>query len=430
MKTSMAHQKNYTSLQKRVILSASIGTILEWYDFAIYAFLAAVFAKLFFQNLAPTVALMFSYGVFAIGYIARPIGAMLFGHLGDTQGRQKSLSITLLLMAGATFGIGLLPSYETAGIAAPILLVVLRLLQGIAIGGESFGSVCFTIESIPPKRTGFYSALVWSSSSTGMLLASVVVFITFVLFQGSSLYTFGWRLPFLLAALGGVIGSYVRYKTSETPIFQCLVRDKLVAKFPLKTIFLSHKSLVAQLFGLYLLSALITYIAFIFMPVYFSEVLGHSRVNANAVNTVMLISVVVLFIFFGFLSDKIGRKPIMLTAACGFAILSYPLYCFISHGNIVALILAQAVFTLLSAGFQGPLMALTIDLIPVNIRYSLGSLSYNLAYSIFGGTVPLVAMFLITKTHNVAIPGLYLAAGAVVAILSLLFSKVNLPNSV
>jgi MHS family proline/betaine transporter-like MFS transporter len=416
----MTEKKNYIGLQKRIILSASIGTILEWYDFAIYAFLAAIFAKLFFQNLAPAIALMFSYSVFAIGYIARPVGALLFGHLGDTRGRQKSLSITLLLMAAATFGIGLLPSYEMAGIAAPILLVLLRLLQGIAIGGEAFGSVCFTIESIPPKKNGFYSALVWSCSSTGMLLASLIVFITFILFKGESLYTFGWRLPFLLAAVGGAIGSYVRFKTSETPIFQCLVRDRLIAEFPLKTIFVSHKSLVIKLFGLYLLSALITYIAFIFMPVYFSDVLGNSRVSANAVNTVMLVGLIGLFVFFGFLSDKIGRKPIMLAAASGFAILSYPLYYLISHGNIVELVIAQALFTLLAAGFQGPLMALTIDLIPVNIRYSLGSLSYNLAYSIFGGTVPLVAMFLITKTHNLAMPGLYLAVGAVAAILSLL----------
>lgn len=421
----MVNQKQFSRVHKRIILSASIGTILEWYDFGIYAFLAAIFAQLFFQSLAPKLALIVSYGVFAIGYIARPIGAMLFGHLGDTKGRQKSLSITLLLMAAATFGIGLLPSYQTAGIVAPILLVILRLLQGIAIGGEAFGAVCFTIESIPPKKNGFYSALVWSSSSIGMLLASVVVFITFVLFQGKSLYTIGWRLPFLLAAVSGVIGSYVRFKTSETIIFQCLVRDRLIEKFPLKKIVISHKFLVIKLFGLYLLSSLITYLAFIFMPVYFSDVLGHSRVNANAVNMVMLVGLVGLFVFFGILSDKIGRKPIMLAAACGFAVLSYPLYCFISHGNIVQLILAQAVFTLLAAGFQGPLMALTIDLIPVNIRYTLGSLSYNLAYSIFGGTVPLVALFLITKTHNVAMPGLYLAAGAVIAIWCLLGCENN-----
>jgi MFS transporter, MHS family, proline/betaine transporter len=410
-------------IQRRTVLSASIGTVLEWYDFSIYAYLAAIFARLFFPTSRSAVALLLSYSVFAIGYVARPLGAMLFGHFGDTKGRKKALSITILLMGISTCGIGLLPSYDSVGIGATILLVILRLLQGIAVGGEAFGSVCFTIESIPQQKNGFFSALVWSCSGIGMLLASLVVFITLWLFQGELLYMVGWRLPFLLAAVSGIIGYYIRSKTCETQAFQCLERDRLIEKFPLKTILISYKSLIFKLVGLYLLSALITYLAFIFMPVYFSDVLGHSRVNANAVNTVMLVVLISLDIFFGWLSDKLGRKPIMLTAACGFVVLAYPLYYFIAHGNMVELIFAQALFTLLAAGFQGPLMALTIDLIPVNIRYTLGSLGYNIAYSIFGGTAPLVALFLIMKTANSAMPGVYLAVGALVAVLSLLMIK-------
>lgn len=425
---SLNHQK-YNALQRHTILSASIGTVLEWYDFSIYAYLAAIFAILFFPTSHANVALILSYGVFAIGYIARPFGALLFGHFGDTQGRKKALSVTILLMAITTFAIGLLPSYQTIGIAAPLLLVVLRLLQGIAVGGEAFGSACFIVESIPPRKNGLFSSLVWASSVIGMLLASLIVFITFLLFQGKPLYSLGWRLPFLLAAISGIIGYYIRSKTNETHAFQCLARDRLVEKYPLKTIFISHKLLVIKLIGLYLLSALITYLAFIFMPVYFSDVLGHSRINANAVNTVMLLLLMILDVFFGWLSDKVGRKPLMLTAAIAFVVLSYPLYYFIAHGNLVELILSQILFTLLAAGFQGPLMALTIDLIPTNIRYTLGSLGYNLAYSIFGGTAPLVAMFLIAKTHYLAVPGLYLASGALLAVLCLLriqeFRKLN-----
>ncbi|MES2142444.1 MAG: MFS transporter [Pseudomonadota bacterium] len=416
----MVKKQTFNTLQRRTILSASIGTVLEWYDFSIYAYLAAIFSTLFFPTSKSSVALLWSYGVFAIGYVARPLGALLFGHFGDTQGRKKALTVTILLMAITTFAMGLLPSYETLGIIAPLLLVALRLLQGIAVGGEAFGSACFIVESIPPKKNGLFSSLIWASSVIGMLLASLVVFITFLLFQGKSLYTLGWRLPFLLAALSGIIGYYIRSKTSETEAFQCLARDRLVEKYPLKTIFISHKLLVLKLVGLYLLSALITYLAFIFMPVYFSDVLGHSRIDANAVNTVMLILLMSLDIFFGWLSDSVGRKRLMLIAASGFVVLSYPLYYFIAHGNVVELIFSQTLFTLLAAGFQGPLMALTIDLIPINIRYTLGSLGYNLAYSIFGGTAPLVAMFLITKTNHLAIPGLYLAAGAVLATLCLL----------
>lgn len=416
----MVKNQTFNNLQRRTILSASIGTVLEWYDFSIYAYLAAIFATLFFPASQASVALILSYGVFAIGYVARPFGALLFGHFGDTRGRKKALSVTILLMAITTFAIGLLPSYQTIGVAAPLLLVVLRLLQGIAVGGEAFGSACFIVESIPPSKNGLFSSLVWASSVIGMLLASLVVFITFLLFQGKSLYSLGWRLPFLLAAISGIIGYYIRSKTNETYAFQCLARDRLVENYPSKTIFIAYKLLVIKLIGLYLLSALITYLAFIFMPVYFSDVLGHSRINANAVNTVMLLLLMGLDIFFGWLSDKVGRKLLMLTAAIAFVVLSYPLYYFIAHGNLVELILSQILFTLLAAGFQGPLLALTIDLIPTNIRYTLGSLGYNLAYSIFGGTAPLVAMFLIAKTHYLAVPGLYLASGALLAVLCLL----------
>ncbi|MDQ8039261.1 MAG: MFS transporter [Rickettsiella sp.] len=424
-RSKMESQTKYDVIQRRTILSASIGTVLEWYDFTIYAYLAAIFATLFFPTSLKSVALIFSYAVFAIGYIARPLGALLFGHFGDTRGRKKTLTVTILLMAITTLAIGLLPNYETVGIIAPLLLVILRLLQGIAVGGEAFGSACFIVETIPQEKNGLFSSLIWSSSVVGMLLASLIVFITFMLFQGKLLYTVGWRLPFLLAALSGIVGYYIRTKTSESYVFQCLERDNLVERFPLKKILISHKLLIVQLVGLYLLSALITYLAFIFMPVYFSDVLGHSRIEANAINTVMLLLLMILDVFFGSLSDKVGRKPLMLTAASGFVLLSYPLYYFIAHGNLVTLMLGQTLFTVLAAGFQGPLMALSIDLIPTNIRYTLGSLGYNLAYSIFGGTAPLVAMFLIAKTSYLAIPGLYLAIGALIAVLSLLMVKKN-----
>jgi MHS family proline/betaine transporter-like MFS transporter len=416
----MRNQKNNPRLRRRTLFSASLGTVLEWYDFSIYAYLAAIFADLFFPSSHASMALIMSYSVFAIGYIARPVGALLFGHFGDTQGRKKALSMTILLMAITTFGIGLLPTYAVLGLGAPLLLVLFRLLQGIAVGGEAFGSACFIIESIPSQKNGFFSALIWASSVMGMLLASFVVFITFFYFQGALLYSIGWRLPFLIAALSGIIGYYIRSKTTETYAFQCLARDNRIEKFPLKTICRGYKALVAKLMGLYLLSALITYLVFVFMPVYFSDMLGHARVNANAVNTVMLLLLIGLDLFFGALSDKLGRKPLMLTAAWGFVILSYPLYYFISQGNVIELIFAQALLTLLAAGFQGPLMALTIELIPIRIRYTLGSLGYNLAYSIFGGTAPLMVLFLITKTSNLAAPGLYLAMGALVAVLSLL----------
>lgn len=413
-----------TKDQKKLIFSACIGTILEWYDFSLYAYLAGIFAQIFFHSLRST-GLLLSYSVFAMGYLARPLGAVLFGYLGDTQGRRKALSLSVLLMAIATCGIGLLPDYTTIGISAAFLLLFFRLLQGIAVGGEAFGSACFIVESIPSNKTGFFSSLIWASSVIGLLFGSLMVFVLFVSFHGPLLYRFAWRLPFMLAAISGLIAYYIRTRTAETPEFQRLHTRCSIEKFPLKTIFAVHKVLIVQLMGLYLLSALITYLVFIFMPVYFTDVLGHSRIHAHALNTLILILLILLDIFFGWLSDKVGRKPLMLLGASGLMCFSYPLYVMIVHGAFFSVVIAQLVLTILAASFQGPLMALTLDLIPVAVRYTLGSLSYNLAYSIFGGTAPLLAIYLITKTSNVAIPGVYLAMGAVVAVVMLITINIS-----
>jgi MFS transporter, MHS family, proline/betaine transporter len=411
-----------TRNQKKVIFSACIGTILEWYDFSLYAYLAGIFARIFFHPLS-SVGLLLSYSVFAMGYLARPLGAVLFGYLGDTQGRKKALSLSVLLMAIATCGIGLLPNYAAIGISAAFLLLFFRLLQGIAVGGEAFGSACFIVESIPSNKTGFFSSLIWASSVIGLLFGSLIIFILFIGFQGPILYSFAWRLPFFLAAISGLIAFYIRTRTAETQAFQHLYVRSLIEKFPIKTIFVAHKILIAQLMGLYLLSALITYLVFIFMPVYFTDVLGHSKIQAHALNSMILVLLILLDIFFGWLSDKLGRKPIMLAGAIGLMCFSYPLYVMIAQGSFFVVVIAQIIFTMLAASFQGPLMALTLDWIPVAVRYTLGSLSYNLAYSIFGGTAPLVAIYLITKTTNVAIPGLYLATSAVVAVAILITTK-------
>lgn len=233
----------YNTQQKHVIFAACIGTILEWYDFSLYAYLAGIFAHIFFRAI-PSVGLLLSYSVFAVGYLARPLGALLFGYLGDTQGRKKALSFSVLLMAVTTCGIGLLPDYQSIGIVAPILLLIFRLIQGIAVGGEAFGSACFIVESIPYNRTGFFSSLIWASSVIGLLLGSFVVFMLFVCFQGPVLYGLAWRFPFLLATMSGLIAYYIRTRTAETQAFRRLHDRYLIEKFPIKNIFLAHKLLL------------------------------------------------------------------------------------------------------------------------------------------------------------------------------------------
>ncbi|WP_010597440.1 MFS transporter [Rickettsiella massiliensis] len=242
-----------------------------------------------------------------------------------------------------------------------------------------------------------------------MLCASLMVSLIFWWFQGESLYQWGWRIAFLFAAFSGFIGFYIRAKTMETSDFQSLHEQCAVEQYPLKLIVASHKLLMIQLIGLYLFSALVTYLAFIFMPIYLTDILNYSRTQAHTINTVMLLLLIVMDIFFGTLSDKIGRKGLMFTSAISLSVLAYPLYYLLLLGSNTGL----------AGAFQGPLLALTIDLVPVSVRYTLGSLSYNLAYSFFGGTAPILALSLINKTGNKAIPGAYLAFGAMIATFSL-----------
>ncbi len=413
-------------MNQNILLSTCIGSILEWYDFSVYAYLTPILAMVFFPNQQSYLANLLSYTLFASAYLIRPIGAIFFGHLGDTQGRKKPLIISIGAMAITTCCIGLLPTYHSIGILAPCLLLLLRLMQGLFIGGESFGALCFISELKTTRRIGYITALVWASSGVGMLFGSVIIFCFTIFLKKHDLYTFGWRIPFLLGALTGIVGYYIRRNAAESAQFLALKRAQSIERWPLKKIVLSHKVLCVQLASIYLLSALITYLLFVFMPVYASTILNYSLQQATAVNTVILILSITLNISFGFLSDIWDKKQLMLCAAFAFVILSFPLYHLLAYKQFF--FTAQLLFTLLAACFQGPLTALVIAQIPTEIRYSLGSLSYNLSYALFGGTAPLVALFLIHSTGNAAAPGAYLAIAAVITSLGLisLDQKANL----
>lgn len=411
-------------MSQRAIYSGCIGTILEWYDFIIYAYLATILATLFFPKQNPFTAVMLSYAVFATGYFARPLGALVFGYLGDTLGRKKALMITLLLMSLSTATIGLLPTYQTWGLWAPILLILLRLIQGFAVGGESFGAACFVVESFKQKR-GFLASLTWASSVVGNLLGSLMVVVITFIFHNESLYTIGWRIPFLLGLITGLLGLYIRGKTIEPIAFCRLQQKSAVEKNPVKKALYSHKLLILQLTALYLLSALITYLIFVFMPLYINNILKASLRIASSINVAMLILLIIFDILFGYLSDHYSPRKLLLISASGFIFLSYPLYVLISHLIYFQLFIALFTLTILSACFQGPLTALVIQSIPIQLRYTVGSIAYNLTYAFFGGTAPLVATYLVHITNNAAAPGLYLTFAGCIAFSALISLRKN-----
>lgn len=403
--------KNKVSL--RVICSSSIGTIFEWYEFTLFAFLTPLLATYFFPQENQFTSLMLTYSIFAIGFFVRPIGAAFFGHLGDRVGRKKVLIRSIVLMAISTFLIGLLPTYHDIGIAAPILLIILRICQGLSAGGESTGAILFVMEAENYKRRGFLGGLLWSVIAVGMLLGSFTSMVV-----TASHYSWAWRVPFILSIFTGLIGYFVRRRTPESSHFQQAVAEGTLKKFPLYDGFVRYKMNMLRIVGVYSLSAMITYLIFIFMPTYAASVIGLPLSQVTLVSTVALACVTVLVPFGGYLSDLIGRKKMLRYSAIGFLLVSYPLFMLIARGSLQHFIVAEGVFILLAACFQGTINAFVIEQVPTAVRYSVVAVSYNLAYSVFGGTAPIISSYLVKLTGDKASPGLYLMFGAMIAILA------------
>jgi MHS family proline/betaine transporter-like MFS transporter len=406
-------QSPHTVPRSQIITASSIGTMLEWYDFSLFAFLTPLLATKFFPMENELGSLMLTYAVFAIGFLVRPIGAAIFGHFGDKFGRKKTLVFSILLMSIPTFVMGLLPTYQQIGMFAPILLIFLRICQGLSAGGESTGALLFVMESNAYRYRGFIGALLWAVISVGMLLGS---FAAMLVMQHPE-YTWLWRVPFLLGLLTGLVGYFLRKHTPESPMFKELVEKGQVVKFPLKEIFLHYKKQILVIMGIYVLSAMITYLIFIFMPAYASTIIGLSVSDTTLISTLALAGVTLLVPISGYLSDLYGRKKMLFGAACGFVLFSYPLYLLIATGNLTNFIIAQAFFVLLASCFQGPINALVVEQLPISVRYSAMAIGYNFSYALFGGTAPLVATYMVTVTNLPSIPGLYLMLGAALALI-------------
>ncbi len=410
----MSYFQTKNKISLRVFCSSSIGTILEWYEFTLFAFLTPLLATYFFPQENQFTGLMLTYSIFAIGFFVRPIGAAFFGHLGDRVGRKKALIRSILLMAISTFLMGLLPTYHDIGIAAPILLILLRIGQGLSAGGESTGAILFVMEADNYKRRGFLGGLLWSVVAVGMLLGSF----TAMIITAYSQYTWAWRVPFILSIFTGLIGYFVRKRTPESSHFQQAVADGELKKFPLYDGFVKYKMDMLRIVGIYSLSAMITYLVFIFMPTYAANVIGLPLSQVTFISTVALACVTFLVPFGGYLSDLIGRKKTLRYSALGFLLMSYPLFMLIAGGSLHQFIVAESVFVLLAACFQGTINAFVIEQVPTTGRYSIVAVGYNLAYSIFGGTAPIVASYFFKLTGDKASPGLYLMFGAMIAIVA------------
>lgn len=401
------------SSRTKLIVPGIIGNVLEWYDFSLYGYFAPIIAQLFFPLTSEFLSLLATFGVFAIGFLMRPLGAVLFGYFGDRIGRKKTLAVAVILMAVPTTLIGLLPTYLHIGAFASILLTICRLLQGLAVGGEFPGSIVYVTEHAPPHHRALYGSWAMFSAFTGLLLGSGVAAL-FSLLPGDILLDWGWRIPFLLGLLLGIVGLYLRLRMPETPNFLGLEADHKVLENPVHQAFTTAWKPMIIAAGLVFLPAMSFYLLFVYLSSYMTTILHTSLHMALAINTISMLAIIVVIPWIGLLSDHIGRKPILYMGALGFVIFSYPLFLLLQHANFASMLFAQICFAVLVCFAYAAIPAALVEMVGTDIRYTFTSFPYNFSNAVFGGTAPLIATYLIGKTGNPLSPSFYLIFAGIV----------------
>jgi MFS transporter, MHS family, proline/betaine transporter len=398
---------------RKAIWAAAIGNLLEWYDFGVYAYLASLIATRFFPSSDPTASLLAAFAAYGVGFLARPLGGIVIGRLGDTQGRKAALVLTIFLMAFGTVGLGLLPSYDAIGIWAPILLVTLRLVQGIAAGGEWGTSTAFMVEWAPQGRRGFFGSFQQVSTAGGSLLGSAIAAIMTSSLSSAAMLDWGWRVPFLLGTALLVVGAYLRQNVDETPSYaasrEAADDESVVSGLPLG----------ALAFGFTIFWTIAYYTLLAWMPSFTQRFAGLSPSQALWSNTIGLIAMVIAVPIWGALSDRVGRRPLLMASAGSIGLLSFPLLSLMTNGSGLALVLPiQVLFGILLALYSGPGPAAISELFPTHLRSTWMSSGYALAVAIFGGFAPFIATWLIEATGSAVSPTyLYLLPSAVISLL-------------
>lgn len=414
-----ATEHEVTRTGARKVLSACfVGNVVEFYDFAVYGYTAAVIAALFFPAGNPTAALLSTFALFAVAFFMRPVGGALFGNLGDKIGRRSVLAVVILMMGASTAAIGLLPTYQQIGILAPILLTVCRLVQGLSAGGELSGASSFAMEYAPRNRRGLWVA----SATMGTVIAfgfAALTILALTTLMPESYGVWGWRIPFLIGGVLALIGLYVRLRLNESPAFQSIAEDREVASVPVAELFREHKKKVALMAALAAFNGLAFYIIAVYFTTHMTEILSISENTALIATGVAMFLTSIIMVLSGFISDRVGRKPLMYVSAAWLALTSIPAFLVVGSGSLAV---AVAAYLMLTVGLGLYLAVFNISIVeafPTNVRYSGASISYNLGYMVFGGTAPFVATFLVSRTGFNVSPGVYMAAAAVAVLLVL-----------
>ena len=408
-------------MNKKQILFASIfGNVLEFYDFTLFGIFALSIANAYFPATSANGAILQSLSVFGAGFLMRPLGALVFGYIGDKFGRKKALTLSIILMGVPTLLIGIMPTYEQIGLSAPLIILSCRLIQGLCTGGEYNGAAVFALEHIGTKRAGLTGGLICGSAGLGALAALLISTLTF----HSSMPAWSWRIAFIIGAFGSLYGWYVRRGMLESPIFQKLKnKDGLSENLPLVTVFKNHKLSVLSTICLGLLDGLLSYVVFVFFQVYLESQLLFSTQAASKYSLIGTIIFTIFSPIFGRLSDSYqSPKKYFIHSLIFLSVCAYPLFLFLTPTNHFAIITTIIVISLLAAAIAGPLHAYCQDSFPANSRYSGVSFSYSIGISI-GGFTPFVYALLMTKKNGPTYMGLYLLLWSLITLFIVMKNK-------
>ncbi|GAB2761599.1 MFS transporter [Amycolatopsis magusensis] len=411
---------------RKAVAGSAMGNCIEWYDFGVFGFMPAILGQVFFNASSTSEGALATFALLAVTFVIRPLGSFVLGPLGDKLGRQKVLALTVILMSGSTFVIGLLPSWETIGPAAAVLVILLRSLQGFSAGGEYGGAATFIAEYAPDRKRGFLGSWLEFGTLVGFFLGAGTVTLATVLLGNEAMADWGWRIPFLLAGPLGLVGLYLRNKLEDTPVFQEIEKTKQVSKSPLKELFSKHWRSILHLIGLVILLNVGDWMMFGYIETYLKDVLeleGHAPL---LIVMSVILGMLVLIVPLGALSDRIGRKPILITCCAGFLVLPIPMFTLMENSktetgvNVLMLGSGLALFGLCLVLFLSVVASTLPAMFPTQVRYGAFSIGYNTSTALFAGTAPFVVGSLVDATGNTLWPAFYLMAAAAIAAIPIL----------
>jgi MHS family proline/betaine transporter-like MFS transporter len=399
---------------RKVIVAGAIGNVLEWYDFAIYGYFAASIGRTFFPKEDPVAQVLSAFGIFAVGFLMRPVGGALVGYIGDKLGRRAALTFSITAMAVPTFLVGILPGYQVLGAVAPVVLTLLRMIQGLSVGGEYTTSIVFMVENAPPGRRGLIGAMGCCGAVGGILLGSATGALLSAWMPADAMEVWGWRVPFLLGLVVGIAGFFIRRNLDEGAV------PATAGHSPLRDTIRLHGKLLAKLAGLSVFNAVAFYLLFVYIVSWLQLADGIAPVHALEINSLSMIVLLPCMVGMGALSDRLGRKPLLLAATVLAFASAVPLFALMQSGEHLYVQLGQLGFVLSVGMFLGTQPTLMVEEVPAGVRCTAIAIGYNVTLGVVGGLSPLVATWLVERTADHLAPAYMIMAAAAISFLSVL----------